>query len=74
MKVTFLNSIRPLKEFTFLPLSESIKISGYLSITSYAIFPATRPSVIALRFGVASPKENTPNTTPKKQAKISPEE
>jgi hypothetical protein len=24
-------------------------------------------------FGVAIPRENTPNTTPKKQAKISPE-
>lgn len=41
-------------------------------MTSNAIFPATLPSATAFRFGVAIPTENIPNTTPKKQDKISP--
>ena len=71
---TFLNSILPFK-FSQLCASLSSKgIYGCLSITSYAILPATLPSVKALKFGVASPNENTPYTNPRKQAIMSPEE
>ena len=73
LKLTFLNSIVPLISPIGYAFGSSKRILGFLSMISNADLPATIPSVTALIFGVAEPREKTPKIIPKKQERISPE-